>query len=366
MAQRARRVVLTPEGELRVGELAVRRDPIRIPGDNTLKQFVGLFGPASSPVCVGERLRVEQVVRLTGDSLFVVVNGLAIISRTLREESQPVRVLGGRLQLVGVHERGACTAEQPLALQYFSDQLRTRDTLRHGELRVGDRARRCFGFIGLPQAAFGGRERERDRRIVTNAERVAPGRRRFELVAVRAVAETEFIIESFARACIEALRVAFSQLEVSEGDSWLPQLHVTQRDVVQRSRRRFTLIGSQKLRTCCVPTLQLQQGEAEIQVDGAVIEARGYSGAPCPDALLGVTELRMQEAALPFDVSARCGFQRLSGRKIELSEFPALVTGFCVQFSNTYVPRSGMLSRRRSFELLGRGGVRPACGIQVA
>src|ERR1700756_3427746 len=155
MAQRARRVVLTPEGELRVGELAVRRDPIRIPGDDTLKQFLGLFGPASSPVCVGERLRVDQVVRLTGDSPFVVVGGLAVVSRTLREESQPVDVLCGRLELVGLHERSACSAELPLALQYFSDQLRTHDTLRLGELRAWDRARRCFSFIGVPQAAFG-------------------------------------------------------------------------------------------------------------------------------------------------------------------------------------------------------------------
>src|SRR3979490_1054941 len=141
MARRARRLVLRPEGEVRGGELAVRRDPIRIPRDKTLKQFLGLLGPASSPVCVGERLRVEQVVRLTGDSLFVVVNGLAIISRTLREESQPIRVRRGRLQPVGVHEHGACSAELPLALEYFSDQLRTHDTLLHGELRVWDRTR---------------------------------------------------------------------------------------------------------------------------------------------------------------------------------------------------------------------------------
>ena len=89
-----------------------------------------------------------------------------------------MRVLSGRLQLVGLHERGACTDELPLALQHFSDQLCTHDTLRHGELRVWDRTRRCLGFIGVPQAAFGKRELERDRRVVTNAERVAPSRRR--------------------------------------------------------------------------------------------------------------------------------------------------------------------------------------------
>ena len=74
----------------------------------------------------------------------------------------------------------------------------------------------------MPQAAFGKRELERDRRVVTNAERVAPSRCGFQLFAVGAVAETELIIECFAGARIEALRVSFSQLEVVDGDIWLP------------------------------------------------------------------------------------------------------------------------------------------------
>src|SRR5205807_2178978 len=84
------------------------------------------------------------------------------------------------------------------------------------------------------------------------------------------------------------------------------------------------------------------------------------------DALLGITELRIKEAALPFNVSARCGLQRLSGGKVEVREFAAPVTGFGVQFGDMYVPQSGAPPRRRRlFELPGRGGVGPVPGIQV-
>src|SRR5260221_3546348 len=178
--------------------------------------------------------------------------------------------------------------------------------MRCGAVRSakGDGTRCSFGFIGFPQAAFGSREREGDGRIVANAERVAPGTSSVQFVVGRAVAESELIVECLAHACIEVLGVAFSQLELVESNNWLPQLHITLRDVVQDIRGRLTLIGWQKLRACCVPKLQFQQGEAEIQVDPAVIEARGYGGAPCPDALLRVTELRIQKAALPLDVSA--------------------------------------------------------------
>ena len=101
-------------------------------------------------------------------------------------------------------------------------------------------------------------------------------------------------------------------------------------------------------------------------MDRAVIEARSDSGAPCGDTALGITELRIQEAALPFNVSARCGLQRLSGGKVEVREFAAPVTGFGVQFGDMYVPQSGAPLRRRLFELPGRTGVRPVPGIQVA
>jgi len=69
----------------------------------------------------------------------------------------------------------------------FSDQLRTRNTLRRGELCIGI-ARAVVSAASIcPRRRSAAAERERDWRIVTNAERVAPGYRGFQLVAVSAV-----------------------------------------------------------------------------------------------------------------------------------------------------------------------------------
>src|SRR6202007_1651637 len=83
-------------------------------------------------------------------------------------------------------------------------------------------------------------------------------------------------------------------------------------------------------------------------------------------SLLGITDLRIQEAALPFDVSARSGLQWLGGCKGELREFATPVTGFGVQSGDTPVPRSGAVLGRRPLEPPGVRGVRPFLCIQIA
>jgi len=103
---------------------------------------------AGSPDGVRERLRVS---RLSGSRRqpFRSRKRLAFISRTMREQSQPGGVLRGRLQLGGLHERGACNAELPLAIRISSDQLGTHDALRHVSSEYADRTRRWFRLHGV-------------------------------------------------------------------------------------------------------------------------------------------------------------------------------------------------------------------------
>jgi len=110
----------------------------------------------------------------------------------------------------------------------------------------------------------------------------------------------------------------------------------------------------------------LRKGEAEIKVDPAVVEARGYGGAPCFDALLGSPSCECRKPRCRSTYRRDAESRKLSSRQIELRELPASITGFCVQFSDTYVPWSGAPLPRSLVRTPGCGGVRPVAGIQVA
>jgi len=124
-------------------------------------------------------------------------------------------------------------------------------------------------------------------------------------------------------------------------------------------------LDRRKLHACCVPTLQLRKGEAEIKGIPLSSSPR-YGGAPCFDALLGFTELRMQEAALPFDVSARCGVQKLSSRRSSCASSPLRSPALAYSSAIRMCHGPGRLCRVAQFELPGCGGVDPLPGIQVA